>query len=132
MKIGHCKSGPALEARHERDIEQHIAAKNPASAGYRFIRTHIDSFEVTGPYGKHLCLVYEPLREPLWMLRMRLEGDRLPLLLIKNYTYLLLAALDYLHSECRVVHTGMENSLALFLGFLINQFDRGHALAPFL
>lgn len=94
------------EARHERDIEEHIAQQNPSHRGHAIIRTCLESFEVAGPEGNHLCLVYEPMREPLWILQRRFVGQRLPLPIAKAYIFFLLVGLDYLHTECGVVHTG--------------------------
>ncbi|CBF89377.1 uncharacterized protein ANIA_10082 [Aspergillus nidulans FGSC A4] len=96
----------SLDAYHERDIEEHISRQSPIHHGRGIIRTCLDSFEVTGPDGSHLCLAYEPMREPLWILRKRFVDWRLPLSIAKAYLLILLAGLDYLHSECRVVHTG--------------------------
>lgn len=70
------------------------------------LRTRLDDFEVAGPAGKHMCLVYEPMREPLWILQRRFVDRQLPLPIAKAYIYFLLVGLDYLHTECRVVHTG--------------------------
>lgn len=71
-----------------------------------FVRTTLDSFEVTGPDDKHLCLVYEPLREPLWIFQRRWEDGKLPPSIVKVYTRFFLQGLNYLHSECHVIHTG--------------------------
>lgn len=46
------------------------------------------------------------MREPLWILQKRFVDQRLPLPIAKAYLLILLAGLDYLHSECGVVHTG--------------------------
>lgn len=43
----------------------------------------------------------------------RFVDRRLPLSIAKAYIYILLVGLDYLHSECNVVHTG-EYPLWLF------------------
>lgn len=53
-----------------------------------------------------MCLVYEPMREPLWILQRRFVDRKLPLPIAKAYIYFLLVGLDYLHSECKVVHGG--------------------------
>jgi serine/threonine protein kinase len=90
-------------ACHERDIEEHIGQQNPSHRGRPVVRNCLDSFEVTGPIGNHLCLAYEPAREPLWILQKRFETERLPLSMAKGYILISLAGLDYLHSECRVV-----------------------------
>jgi hypothetical protein len=36
----------------------------------------------------------------------RFENDKLPLLILKAYSKILLLGLHYLHSTCGVVHTG--------------------------
>lgn len=59
-----------------------------------------------GPEGRHECLAYEPMREPFWLFQRRFKDQRIPLRLVKAYILILLAGLDYLHSECKVVHTG--------------------------
>ncbi|KAK2800039.1 hypothetical protein FQN50_008278 [Emmonsiellopsis sp. PD_5] len=104
------------EADHERGIEEHIAQRNQSHRGYEIIRTCKTSFEVAGPEGAHLCLAYEPMREPLWLFQRRFTDQRLPLPIMKSYLLMLLAGLDYLHSECRVVHTDLklENILVTF------------------
>ncbi|KAL3429875.1 kinase-like domain-containing protein [Aspergillus tetrazonus] len=67
--------------------------KSPIHRGRGIIRTFLDSFEVTGPDGSHLCLAYEPMREPLWILRKRFVDWRLPLSNAKAYLLILLAVL---------------------------------------
>jgi serine/threonine protein kinase len=91
-------------AKHERIITGHLK-KNPSHEGFPFVRTMLDNFEVPGPDGPHLCLVYEPMREPLWLFQRR-WGGKLPPALLKVYLRLLLRGLDYLHSECYIIHTG--------------------------
>ena len=95
-------------AYHERDIEEHIRQQTASHRGRPVIRNCLNSFEATGPIGNHLCLTYEPAREPLWLLQRRFESKRFPLSMAKGYILILLAGLDYLHSECRVVHTGKQ------------------------
>ncbi|KAK2779961.1 hypothetical protein FQN53_001147 [Emmonsiellopsis sp. PD_33] len=104
-------------ARHEREIETHITEQNPQHRGRVILRTCLDDFEVTGPEGKHMCLVYEPMREPLWILQRRFVNRKLPLPIAKAYVYVLLVGLDYLHSECKVVHTDLK------LGNILMSFE---------
>jgi serine/threonine protein kinase len=92
-------------AKHERIITRHLE-RNPSHEGFPFVRTMLDNFEVTGPDGPHLCLVYEPMREPLWLFQQRWENGKLPPALLKVYLRFLLRGLDYLHSECYIIHTG--------------------------
>ena len=50
--------------------------------------------------------MYPPTKEPLSMYQRRFGDKRMPLPLSKTYIRALLTGLDYLHKECRVVHTG--------------------------
>lgn len=106
MALKIINSDHADDAQHEKEIESHITQQNPEHRGRVILRTCLDGFEVTGPEGKHMCLVYEPMREPLWIFQRRFVDRKLPLPIAKAYIYILLVALDYLHSECKVVHTG--------------------------
>ncbi|KAK9571763.1 hypothetical protein V6Z88_000140 [Aspergillus fumigatus] len=114
------------EAYRERDIEEHISRQNPSHRGRAIIRTHLDSFEVTSSEGSHLCLAYEPMREPLWILQKRFVDQRLPLPIAKAYLLILLAGLDYLHSECGVVHTDLK------LDNILMTFENEDVLPNFL
>ncbi|KAJ9257875.1 hypothetical protein DTO271D3_1667 [Paecilomyces variotii] len=108
VKVHNSSQGSSDEAIGERDLEQYIARKNPLHRGHAFVRTHIDAFEVPGLSRRHLCLVYEPMREPIWQLRQRFPGGKFPPSLVKAYIFILLHGLDYLHSECGVVHTDLK------------------------
>lgn len=96
----------ASSAGHECEVEEHISTADPSHCGRSLIRTLLDSFEVNGIEGSYSCLVYPPMREPLSMYQRRFDGGKMPLPLIKTYIRALLTGLDYLHIECRTVHTG--------------------------
>ena len=87
-------------------MSQRLTQGNPEHEGFQFVRTIIGKFEIIGTQGAHICLVYEPMRETLNLFRMRLKEAKFTLPLLKAYLRLLLRGLDYLHSECRMVHTG--------------------------
>ncbi|CAP99560.1 Pc22g22720 [Penicillium rubens Wisconsin 54-1255] len=119
-------SNDADDARHEDDIESHITQQNPEHRGCVILRTCLDSFEVDGPEAKHMCLVYEPMREPLWILQRRFVDRKLPLPIAKAYIYFLLVDLDYLHSECKVVHADLK------LGNILMSFEDENVLPNFI
>ncbi|PYI25564.1 putative serine/threonine-protein kinase [Aspergillus indologenus CBS 114.80] len=114
------------DALHEREIERHVSQQNPEHRGRVILRTCLDDFEIPGPQGKHMCLVYEPMREPLWILQRRFVDRKLPLPIAKAYIYFLLVGLDYLHSECKVVHTDLK------LDNILLSFENENTLANFV
>ncbi|KDR82451.1 hypothetical protein GALMADRAFT_237777 [Galerina marginata CBS 339.88] len=95
-------------ALHELEISRHIASSNASHPGRKYVRTVLESFEIAGTYGNHLCLVYESMREPIWLPKRRLPDCRYPSSLLKSTVWLLLTGLDYLHSECHVIHTDIK------------------------
>lgn len=82
-----------------------IANANPQHEGLSFIHLPGDEFQLQGPQGTHSCLVYEPMRETLFQFQRRVPDEKLPLPLFKLYIYCLLEAVDYLHTECHLIHT---------------------------
>ncbi|CAG8947746.1 unnamed protein product [Penicillium salamii] len=106
----------ASSAGHEREVEDHISMADPSHRGRSLVRTLLDYFEVEGPEGCYSCLVYPPMREPFSMYQRRFDDRNMPLPLIKTYIRALLMGLDYLHKECRIVHTDLklENIMVSF------------------
>ena len=94
-------------AEHEREIEARIASTDPSHFGHPLLRTFSECFAIAGPEGKHLCFAYEPLREPLWVFQRRFINGKIPFPLLKIYIRFLIAGLYYLHTKCKIVHTGM-------------------------
>lgn len=109
-------SGP--EKWLEAEMNMHLATTKPEHQGRGALATAFEAFEILSPRGcTHLALVFEPLREPLWLFKRRLDNQRstsrskrLPL--IKTYIQILLEGLNYMHSQCRVLHTGSDFSAA--------------------
>lgn len=97
-------------AQRELEIEQRVAEKDQSHRGYGIMRVCQEGCEIEGPDGSHLCLVNEPMREPLWILQRRFVDRKFPLSIAKAFLYILLAGLDYLHSVCGIVHTGKNIS----------------------
>ncbi|KAI2695856.1 hypothetical protein CBS147332_9241 [Penicillium roqueforti] len=114
------------EPYHERDIEEHITRQNPSHRGRAIVRTCLESFEVASTEGNHLCLAYKPMREPLWILQRRFVDRRLPLPIVKAYIFFLLVGLDFLHSDCGVVHTDLK------LDNILMSFENESVLSAFV
>jgi len=101
IKICTCNSAKEEDIRHELDMTIHLSSANSEHRGRAIIATAIESFGLHSPTGStHLSLVFEPMREPLWLFRRRVAGEdkvTRPLIpLIKTYLQILLEGLDYL------------------------------------
>lgn len=94
-------------AETELSILEKISRANSQHKGWLFVRKVLDFFTIDGVSKKHVCLVLEPLREPLWIYRRRYVGGVIPSDILKLILQMILHGLDYLHSECQVIHTGM-------------------------
>jgi serine/threonine-protein kinase SRPK3 len=55
---------------------------------------------------KHICIVFEVLGHHLGFQITQYKQGRLPVWFVKEITRQMLLALDFLHSECNVIHTG--------------------------
>lgn len=91
-------------------MSQHIAKTKSVHEGRSYVRLIQDSFIIPGPFGEHLAMVFNPLREPLWLLGRHLGTTGLPPAVLKAFLKLVLEALDFLHSECNIIHTGRCNT----------------------
>ncbi|KAA8643356.1 putative protein kinase [Aspergillus tanneri] len=100
--------------RHSRDVKteldtlQLLCKSNPRHKGCPYVRHLLDSFELNYESRKHLILVFEPLREPLWIYRRRFIGDAIPSDVLKIMLQMILQGLDYLHAECHIIHTDLK------------------------
>lgn len=84
---------------------QHLASVKPSHPGRNYVRLALDSFELPGKKGPHVCIVHEPLAWPLATIR-QMAGGKVPESILKPAAYWILQGLDYLHSVAKVVHTG--------------------------
>lgn len=106
LKILTCSERDRQSANNELEMSQRIAEKQSKHKGRSYVRLVQESFTIPGPYGEHLAMVFEPLREPLWLLGRRLGSVGLPPTILKAFLRLVLQGLDFLHSECHIIHTG--------------------------
>ncbi|KAF7560552.1 hypothetical protein G7046_g3594 [Stylonectria norvegica] len=100
LKITNCSRAVQKAARRELEVSKHMFSVRTSHPGRKFVRNVLDSFEVNGPGGKHLCLAFEPLRQPLWMLGSQSSSNGLlQPRTIKTIMPSILQCLDFLHSE---------------------------------
>ncbi|KAG6149255.1 hypothetical protein E4U37_006921 [Claviceps purpurea] len=86
-----------------------VSNANPWHEGLKYIRVLLDVFDMKGENGTHSCLVFEPMGETLYQFQRSLPGERFQIRHFKAYLYMLLKALDYLHTECRLIHTDIKD-----------------------
>ncbi|RDW63050.1 Protein kinase protein [Aspergillus mulundensis] len=108
LKITNCGIDEQRSAREEVEISQRISKIRSNHEGRRYVRLVRESFSIPGASGDHLCLVFEPLREPLWVLGKHLGSNGVPPAVLKPFLKLLLQGLDFLHSECHIIHTDLK------------------------
>ncbi|QPH01212.1 hypothetical protein C2857_005411 [Epichloe festucae Fl1] len=100
---------PSKAADNELRILQHISQQATNHEGHHFVRRLLDSFTVDGKDGiPHQCLVLQPLREPLWLYCKRWPGGVIPPEVLKVMIQMMLLGIDYLHSECQLIHTDLK------------------------
>lgn len=75
-------------------------------AGREHVRMLLDSFEVQGPDGRHLCLVWQPLGNSVDELVDLSEDGLLNAEVTRDIMRPILTALQFLHEEAKIIHTG--------------------------
>lgn len=66
----------------------------------------LDQFKHEGPNGQHICFVFDVLGHHLDFQTAKYENGRLPIKVVRTIARQLLLGLDFLHEECRIIHTG--------------------------
>jgi len=96
--------------QEEFKIYQHLSRANPSHLGYPHVRTALDTFTIRRLGGDHLCLVQKPMWESFRDLLYRNPTHRFTEDLLRTGLMQVFLALDYLHTECKLVHTGAKDS----------------------
>lgn len=92
-------------------------AGNPLNPGSCHVRTASDMFMLPSPYvasggivvAEHHCLVQEPMWDSWKDLLRRNPAGRFTEDLLKAGLWQVLLALDFLHTECKLVHTDIKS-----------------------
>lgn len=90
----------------ELEVYEHLRRLCSSHIGNAYIRGLLDIFDLKSPYGDYRCLVHPPMHMSINTLRMRARSCKLSEPLLKQTLLCLLQALDFLHSEANVVHSG--------------------------
>ena len=87
-------------------IYERLGKIQSTHSGQSLIRELYDSFKLQGHAGKHLCLILQSMHMTILEM-MRLNPRPFDLPLLKMTLRRLLLALDFLHTEADIIHTGI-------------------------
>ncbi|CAK4029640.1 CMGC SRPK kinase [Lecanosticta acicola] len=96
---------------HEEEFELYrtIRQTNPSHPGYPYVASALDTFMIQREGGyAHRCLVQRPMWDSFSALLNRNPSHRFTEELLKAGLQQIFLALDYLHSECKIVHTDIK------------------------
>ena len=91
-----------------RKIAEKLLTANPEHPGYNHVRFMLSTFKVKTRWGEHLCIVYDVLREPINICMEKYQSRLFSSDKLRKILPSLLHGLDYMHSECHVVHTDLK------------------------
>lgn len=111
--------------RREKEVYSHLRNVKSSHTGSVLVRRAIDDFQISsaGKNYSYQCLVHPPLAMSLCELRHRTLEKVLPEDLLKPVLIHILLAIDFLHTEAQIVHTGNTPNLVIsrkYLEFLID------------
>ena len=95
-------------ALDEIQLLQRVVSSSESHAGRCHVVGLVDNFRHTGPNGSHVCMVFEVLGENLLGLIKRYQHRGVPQHIVKQIAKQVLLGLDYLHNECRIIHTDLK------------------------
>lgn len=78
--------------------------------GRHYVLPALHDFIHKGPNGEHVCLVFDVMGYHLGNQAFHFKGKRLPVKSVKSVKSIarqVLLGLDFLHTECGIIHTGM-------------------------
>lgn len=97
-----------IQSNSELEAYLHLDTLPSQHQGQAYVRKAYDYFELESPHRKHLCLVQEPLGVSLGDVLNRIQRGPLEAPAVRYIIRRVLKALDYLHTEANIVHTGRE------------------------
>lgn len=110
----------SVPVKRELSVFQHINnLPKSEHAGRPYIRTAFDQFELVAnsqstddmPSENFQCFAHQPMATTLFAFRKIFPRQQFPEKLLKPVLKHVLLALHFLHSEAKVVHTGLSYSL---------------------
>ncbi|KAJ4989347.1 serine/threonine-protein kinase SRPK3 [Stagonosporopsis vannaccii] len=97
-----------LQTINEFETYQRLAEQNRSHSGHKNVRTAIDTFKIARTGGDHQCLVQKPVWDSFSDVLDRNPAHRLSPELLRLSLIQVFCALDYVHTECNIVHTDIK------------------------
>ena len=92
----------------KRKEKRNPAHPPPVHSGRSHVVGLLHHFVLTGPHGRHICLVFECMGPNLLSLIKRYNYQGVPIPLVKHVTRQILLGLDWLHRVCGIIHTDLK------------------------
>ncbi|CDZ96412.1 srsf protein kinase 2 [Phaffia rhodozyma] len=108
LKVVKSDSHYTETALDEIQLLQRLSTADPNHPGKRHVVALLDDFQHVGPNGTHVCMVFEVLGENLLGLIKRYQHRGVPPHIVQQIAKQVLLGLDYLHSECQIIHTDLK------------------------
>eukprot|EP00842_Homolaphlyctis_polyrhiza_P004903 jgi/Hompol1/5413/HPOL_004392-RA len=124
LKIVKSAANYTEAARDEIDLLETVVTKQPDHPHRKSVVELFDHFEVTGPNGTHVAMVFEVLGPNLWNMIRRYRRRGIPVAIVKRIAKQVLMGLNYLHFQCGIIHTDLKPEDT---GSIMN-FDNGSSL----
>jgi len=95
-------------ALDEIKLLERVVHANPDAPGRKYVVELLDHFMHRGPNGEHVCMVFEVLGENLLSVIRRYHHRGIPMHLVQQIMYQVLMGLDYMHKDCKIIHTDLK------------------------
>ncbi|KAI8928090.1 kinase-like domain-containing protein [Entophlyctis helioformis] len=95
-------------ALDEIKLLEKVVKANPADPHREYIVELYDSFKHSGPNGTHVAMAFEVLGPNLLTMIRRYHHRGIPIDIVKRIVKQVLMGLDYLHTECNIIHTDLK------------------------
>ncbi|KAJ3007128.1 UNVERIFIED_CONTAM: serine/threonine protein kinase, CMGC group [Siphonaria sp. JEL0065] len=95
-------------ALDEIKLLEKVCTAQPEHKGRPYIVELTDWFKVKGPNGSHVTMAFEVLGPNLLTLIRQYQHRGIPIPIVKRIMKQVLMGLDYLHSECKIIHTDLK------------------------
>ena len=94
--------------KEEFEIYGRLSTSNPSHPGFPHVRTATATIDLLREGGNHRCLIQKPMWDSWRDTLRKIPTQRFPADMVKSGIGQLLLALDYAHTQCQLVHTGMS------------------------